>query len=83
MQTIGGVLRTLDQEIHLGWRHVRSWVGSTFTRERTTEIVFASFTLTLFALLLFDLYKAVHSFTIVSLSPSLSSMNWRLAVPGY
>lgn len=60
MQTIGSVLKSVDHEIHLGWQHIRSWAETLSTRERTTEILFLSLTLTLCALVLFCLNKAVQ-----------------------
>ena len=75
MQTIGGVLKTVDQEIHLGWQHIRSWAQSVFSRERAAEIVFVAFTLALWALLLLCLLKAAQTFTIVNPSASLSFLN--------
>ena len=74
MQTVSGVLRTVDQEIHLGWQHIRSWAESVFTRERKAEILVISFTLTLCAVLLFCLLKAAQNFTVVNPSASLSFM---------
>ncbi len=67
MQTIGGVLKSVDHEIHLGWQHIRSWAKSVFTRERAIEILFLSLTLAFCALLVFVLHKAVQNSTIMRL----------------
>ena len=66
MQTIGGVLRNVDHEIHLRWQQIRSRAANLFTRERTTELVMLSFTLTLCSFLVYCLHKAVHSFTMMN-----------------
>ena len=83
MQAIGDVLKTLDQEIQLGWQHIRDWAERLFAGDRTAEIVLLPSMLALCAVLLFYLYKALQSHTIVSISPYLSSLTGQLAVPGY
>lgn len=75
MQTIGGAFKGVDHEIHLRWQHIRSWVESVFTRERITELVFFSFTLTLYAFLLFCLHRAVQNSMLVHPWGSLSYLN--------
>ncbi len=65
MQTMGGVIKSMDHEIHLRWQHIRSRAESLFTRERMTELAFLSLTLTLCTFLLFYLHKAVQTITIV------------------
>jgi len=65
MQTIGGVRRSVDHEIHLRWQHIRSWTQSVFSRERMTEFVLLSCTLTLCAFVVFCLHKAVQTVTIM------------------
>jgi hypothetical protein len=67
MQTIGGVLNSVDREIHFGWKHIRSWAKSVFTRERTTEIILLSLTLALCVLVLFCFHKGLQHFTITQL----------------
>jgi len=67
MQTIGGVLKSVDHEIHLGWEHIRSWAKSVFTRERSIEILLLSLTLTLCALLAFLIHRAVQHSMIMHL----------------
>ena len=69
MQTIGGVLRSEEYEIHLGWRHIQSWVERVLITGRTAEIVLFSFALTLYAVVLFCLYDVVQNSTIVDSSP--------------
>ena len=67
MQTIGSVLNSVDHEIHLGWKHIRSWAKRVFTRERTTEIILLSLTLALCVLVLFCFHKGLQNFTIMTL----------------
>jgi len=67
MQTIGGVLNSVDHEIHLGWEHIRSWAKSVFAREMTTEIILVSLTLALCAFVLFCFHKGLQNFTITQL----------------
>jgi hypothetical protein len=64
MQTADGILTAVDNDIHLGWTRIRSWVESVFTRERTRDIVLLSFALTLYAVLLFSFYNAVQNSTV-------------------
>ena len=66
MQTIGGVLRSVDHEIHLRWQHIRSRAANVFTREKTTELVLLSCTLTLCSFLVYCLHKAVQNFTMMN-----------------
>jgi len=75
MQTIGGVLKGVDHEIHLRWRHLRSRIESVFPRDRMTEVVLLSFTLTLCALVLFGLQQAVQDFTMLKPVGSVSFLN--------
>jgi len=65
MQTIGGLLNSVDHEIHLGWEHIRSWAKSVFTTEMTTEIVVLSLTLALCAFVVFCFHKGVQNSTII------------------
>ena len=83
MQAVGDVLRTVDQEIHLGWRHIRSWAEGVFTKERIANIALLSSIVAILAAVLFSLYRAVQSNTSVDISPYLSSLSWRPPVPGY
>jgi len=83
MQAIGDVLRTVDQDIRLGWQHIRDWAERLLTSERRAEIALLLSTLTLWVVLLFYLYRAFQNRTIVSISPYLSSLNSQLSIPGY
>ena len=67
MQTIGSVLNSVDHEIHLGWKHIRSWAKNVFTREMTTEIILLSLTLAMCAFILFFFHKGLQYFTIMTL----------------
>jgi hypothetical protein len=67
MQTIGGVLKIVDHEIHLGWEHIRSWAKSVFTRQMTTEIILLSLTLALCAFVVFYFHKGLQNFTMIKL----------------
>jgi hypothetical protein len=71
MQTIGGVLRSEEHEIHLGWRHIQSWLERVFITGRTLEIVLFYFVLTLYAVVLFCLYFLRYTFTYAK-----SGGNW-------
>jgi hypothetical protein len=75
MQTVGGVLKGVDHEIHLRWRHLRSWIERVFTRDGMTELVLLSFTLALCALVLFGLQRSVQGFTMVNPVGSVSFLN--------
>jgi hypothetical protein len=83
MQSVGDVFRTVDQEIQLGWQHIRDWAERVFTRERNAEIALLASTLALWAVLLFYLYSALQNYTIADMSPYVSSLNGQLGIPGY
>jgi len=83
MRSNSEVLVQWANEIPIGWQHIRNWAERVFTRERKAEIALLAFTLALWAVLLFYLYKPLQSYTIVDMSPYLSSLNSQLAVRGY
>jgi hypothetical protein len=83
MQVISDVLRTVDQEIQLGWQRSRDWADRVFTRERIADITMVVSTVTILAAVLFVLSRAVRHHTIERVSPYISSLDWQLGMPGY
>ena len=83
MQTIGHALRTVDHEIHLGWEHVREWAKSVFTKERIADVTVVVSTVTVLAVMLFALTRAVQNHTIEGISPYASSLNYQQPTPGF
>jgi hypothetical protein len=71
------------EEISTDWEQIRSWAQSLLTRERIAGIALLASTVTLWAALLFYLYNAFQNYTIVEVSPYLSSLNWQMPVPGH
>jgi hypothetical protein len=69
MQPISGVLKTLDRELHLGWRQLRCWAERAFTKQRIAEVAIFTSTLTIIGVVLFYLIGAMQDRTIVRLFP--------------
>ena len=83
MQTIGEALRTVDHEIHLGWQHVREWAARVFTKQMIADVTVVVSTVTVLAVMLFVLNRAVQNHTIENVSPYVSSLNWQQPKPGF
>jgi len=83
MQTIGDALRTVDNEIHLGWKHVREWAESVFTKETVADVTVVVSTVTVLAVMLFALTRAVQNHTIEGISLYASSLNYQQPTPGF
>jgi len=83
MQTIGEALRTVDHEIHLGWQHVREWAARVFTKEMIADVTVVVSTVTVLAVMLFVLNRAVQNHTIEGVSPYVSSLNWQQPTLGF
>jgi hypothetical protein len=62
---------------------VKEWTKKTLTKERIVGIAVCASTLTVLGVILFALYGAMQTNTIVGVSPCLSSLGWQLSVPGY
>jgi len=69
MQPIGGVLKTIDCELHRGWRQLRYWAERVFTKQRITEITIVVSTLTIIGLVLLCLARAMQQGTITGPLP--------------
>ena len=61
MQTVGGVLKTVEHEIHLALQHLQSWAKRVGAREPAQEILFLLLSLTLCAGVVYLLHKAVQN----------------------
>jgi hypothetical protein len=83
MYAITDVLRTVDHEIHLGWKHVREWAESVFTKETIADVAVVVSTVTVLAVMLFALTRAVQNHTIEGISPYASSLNCQQPTPGF
>jgi len=84
MRAASEVLGDWIEEITADWEQIRSWAERVFTKERIADIALLLFTLALWAVLLFYLYRALLNRTIVGISPYLSSsLDSQLSVPGY
>lgn len=64
------------EQISTNREQIRAWVKRVFTGQRISTVALLSTTIAILAALLFSLYKAVQSNTIVGISPYLSSLNW-------
>lgn len=60
MQPISDVLKTVDQEIRLGWHQLRYWAERVFTKQRITEIAIVTSTLTIIGVVLLYLVRAMQ-----------------------
>jgi len=69
MQPITDVLRIVDRQISLGWHRLRYRAERVFTRERITEIVVVTFTVTIIAVVLLQLIGALRDRTITGSFP--------------
>ena len=58
------ILRHWAEEISTDWEQLRSWSERAFTKEKIAEMSVLLSTLTLWAVLLFLLYKQVHNYTV-------------------
>ena len=67
MQTVGDIVKSVDREIHLGWQHFLSWAKTVITKESALEVLFLSLTLTLCALVVFFLHKAVQKSVLMGI----------------
>ena len=69
MQPISDVLKTVDRDLHLGWRQLRYWAERVFTKQRITEIAIVTSTLTIIGLVLLYLARAIQQHTITGPLP--------------
>lgn len=83
MQGMGEVWSAVDQEIHLGWQHLRDWAAEALTKERMAEVTMLLATMAFLAVLLLFLQRSFEIRTVEGLSPYLSSFRWDSPIPGF
>lgn len=83
MEARSEVLGHWAEQISTDWEQTRSWAQRIFSRERIGSVVLLGSTVAILVAILFSLYRAVQSNTIVGGSPYLSSLNLQLSIPGY